>query len=51
VSDGDRCSVLGGLVERSLYDFLGFGIESRSSFVEEENLGVSDERTGDSDTF
>ncbi|SGY44352.1 BQ5605_C001g00146 [Microbotryum silenes-dioicae] len=49
--DGDRRSTFGGLVERRLYNLLGFGVECRGRFVQQQDLGVADQGTSNGDAL
>lgn len=51
VGDGDRRAVLGRLVERLLDDALGLAVERRRRLVEQKDLRVADEGTGDGDAL
>ena len=49
--DGDCSTALRGGVKGVLYDALGCGVESRSSFVEKEDFGVTEKGTGNCQTL
>ena len=49
--DDERRSADGGFFERLLDDFFGFSVERGSSFVEEQNFRVSDERPSNRNTL
>lgn len=51
VHDGDGGAVLCGDFKGGLDDLLGLGVERGGGFVEEEDLGVSDQGAGDGDTL
>lgn len=49
--DGNCSTTLRSGVKGILYDALGCGVESRSSFVEKEDFGVAEEGTGNCQTL
>lgn len=49
--DGDRRPALRSNVQCRLHDLLRVGVESGGGLVEQENLRVTEQCTGDSDTF
>lgn len=49
--DGDRGPTLGRGVESRLYNFLGFRVQSRGGFVEEEDFRVAEEGASNGDTL
>ena len=51
VSDSDGGPSTGSLVESSLNDLLRVGVKSRCCLVQEQDLGVTEQCTGDGNTF
>ena len=47
MGNSDCCTTFGSSIESNLHHLLGFGIECRSGFVEEQNLRVAKESTSD----
>ena len=51
VSNDDRCSAYKKLGQSVLHQLLALGVEGRCSLVEDENLGVLEDSTGDANTL